>query len=81
MSERLYLLWIPDGWGVYRPSSCPDPGAFPKYFFREYEFPSDEWGVNFQKLLIWKDHLDREGILPTEDNYEEIFRDLSDIPG
>ncbi len=79
MIEEIYLLWSPDGWGVYGKCQCPDPGAFPKYWYRKYEIPVEKSEVAFRKLLEIKIKLAMDGTIPTKDNYEKIFPDMSEI--
>jgi hypothetical protein len=80
MNQELYLLWDPlYGWGVYTSVTCPDPGDFPNYAYRKYEFPVDKWKVVFDRLLEVKDKLEKEEIRPTKDNVESNFPSLETL--
>ncbi len=79
MKKTYYLLWIPDGWGVYGMSTCPDPGAFPNHFYRKYQVDERESSKLFEKLMKIKEKLEKKKIIPSEENYKEIFPELEKL--
>jgi len=79
ITSELYLLWSPQGWGVFSEGTCPDPHGLPQYWFKKYEIPFDNDKTIFDRLVNIKDQLVREGIVPDEENYSRIFPDISDI--
>ncbi len=82
MERSLWLLWSPQGWGVFDMGTCPDPGAFPKYWYRRYDFEVSspfEDTHHFATLNEFRKQYAAEGIIPTRENYDELFPDISDI--
>jgi len=79
MELELYLLWDSQAWGVYSKVSCPDPGAFPDHFYREYNFPEDSWEKVFKKLLGVRARLVKDNIRPSKENYGEIFPEIEEL--
>lgn len=79
IQEELYLMWIPNSWSVFTYSTCPDPVALPDYFYKKYEFPSQYFDDVFDKLIEKKTDLVKKEIIPTKENYDDIFPDISDI--
>jgi len=79
MKEICYLLWNPDGWGVYGKGTCPDPGAFPDYWYKKYEIDIEKYSELFEKLIKIKEKLVSENILPSKENYKKIFPGLEEL--
>lgn len=77
--RELYLLWSPQGWGVFNEVTCPDPYGLPKYWYRKYEIPRVKNKVVFDRLVDVRDQLVKENIIPNEENYDRIFPDISTI--
>jgi hypothetical protein len=88
MSLDLYLLWLPKDkdklgiWGVYTAESCPDPYGFPKHIYRKYTVSHENWDSCFNKLAKIQQELITKKIVPTENNYNQVFPALEeDING
>ncbi len=79
MNYELYLLWSPQGWGVFNEGTCPDPHGFPNYWYKKYEIPVEKLEIARKKLMEQQRKLVEDKTLPTRDNYLSIFPDLSDI--
>jgi len=79
MEKELYLLWSPQGWGVFDSCSCPDPFGFPDYCYRMYIVDEKDEEKVFGALMKRQEELAVGNILPTRDTQEEIFPELSDI--
>lgn len=80
MGREIYLLWSPQGWGVFDECSCPDPENLPNYWYRQYEVPEECWSITFKELLKRRDELVKQDVIPTRENYSEIFRDIFEEP-
>ncbi len=79
MEETYYLLWNPDGWGVYNVCTCPDPGAFPNFWYRKYQVDKERVSELFKKLMKIKERLVSKNILPSRENYNKIFPELEEL--
>jgi len=79
MNEEIYLLWSPQGWGVFNIGTCPDPHGLPSYWYKKYEVPRDREMDVFERLLEVRDRLEGERIQPSQENYHSIFPDLSKL--
>lgn len=80
--KELYLMWVPgqpSGWGVFDYTSCPDPGAFPSWMYRQYTVPKERWSEIFNKLKKIKENLDVGKVVPTKDTEKNIFPEISDL--
>lgn len=79
MEQIYYLLWNPSGWGVYDKSTCPDPGAFPNFWYRGYQVNEGRSSELFKKLIKIKERLVSENIIPSRENYNETFPKLEEL--
>lgn len=78
-TRELYLLWSPQGWGIFNEVNCPDSHGLPQYWFKKYEVPCDEEREVFNKLMDAMVQLVKKNIIPDEENYSRIFPDISNI--
>lgn len=72
-------MWIPEGWGVFDESSCPDPESVPNHWYKKYTISSDKYGKLFNKLMGLKERLERERIVPIKGSERKIFPDISSL--
>lgn len=79
MKEICYLLWNPDGWGVYGIGTCPDPGAFPDYWYKKYEIDTEKYLELLEKLIKIRERLVSKNIIPLRGDYNKNFPELSDF--
>lgn len=79
MEKELYLLWSPQGWGVFDACNCPDPFGMPDYWYRKYVVDEKDEEKAFKALMKRQEELAKDKIIPTKDNRERIFPELSDI--
>lgn len=79
MEQIYYLLWNPHGWGVYNVGMCPDPGAFPNFWYKKYQVDEERVSELFEKLMKIKERLVKENITPSRENYNKIFPELSNL--
>jgi len=79
MKQTYYLLWNSDAWGVYDKSACPDPGAFPNFWYKKYQVDKERVSELFEKLMKIKERLVSENILPSKENYNKIFSELEEL--
>jgi len=79
MEQIYYLLWNPDGWGVYNTCTCPDPGAFPNFWYRKYQVDEERASKLFEKLIKIKERLVSENIIPSQEDYNKIFPELEEL--
>lgn len=78
MNNSVYLLWA-NHWGVYLKCTCPDPMAFPSYFYKKYDIPSERFDTAFSRLLVVQGELENKKIIPTKKNHIDIFPKLEDL--
>jgi len=79
MEQIYYLLWNPHGWGVYNTCTCPDPGTFPNFWYRKYQVDEERASELFEKLIKIKERLVSENIIPSRENYNKNFLELSNL--
>ncbi len=79
MEQIYYLLWNSDAWGVYDKSACPDPGAFPNYYYKKYQVDEGKSSKLFKKLMKIKERLVKKEITPSIENYNKIFPELEEL--
>jgi hypothetical protein len=79
MKQIYYLLWNSDAWGVYDKSACPDPGAFPNFWYKKYQIKREKSSELFKKLMKIKERLVKEDITPSKENYNKIFPELEEL--
>ena len=80
MKIQLYLLYLPSqGWGVFDNCSCPDLAPFPPYLYKEYGVPEERFDKVIQSLINAKEQLVAQEIIPTVDNWGDIFPDITDV--
>jgi len=68
-------------WGVFTDGTCPDPGAFSEdsHLIKKYVVPEDGWEKPFEKLMEVQRKLNKEKIIPTPQNKEDIYPKSEDI--
>jgi hypothetical protein len=76
---ELYLLWSPQGWGVFNSCTCPDPYDFPYYWYRKYEVLVENERAIFERLVAKKDELVKNDVIPSKENYSENFPEISNL--
>ena len=78
VTDRVYLVWTPQGWSAFTELSCPDlNGAFASYMFRSYEIPRAKFQNAIKKLGDAARDLNRREIIASKDNEGETFPELS----
>ena len=79
MTKELYLFWIPDGWAVFSELTCPDPHGLPAYWYKKYDVTTEQAPDVFEKLLEVQQRLRKGNVIPSRENYDQIFPNIDDL--
>ncbi len=78
---KVYLIYFPNGsnnqWEAMSEMVVPDPKAFPKHWYKEYDLPKEEHEKAFERLRDIRNDMNKRKVLPTKER--DIFPELSDI--
>jgi len=82
MEKFLYLFWIPDGWSVFDECTCPDPHDLPDHWYKRYTFEVNslpEMHPYLERLMAYQQQDRAAGAIPSKENYNDLFPDISEI--